>query len=90
MDKRFAVRRVRPRDLDRILEIEAASFGADAYDRNLFAEYTRKCGELFLVALRGTKVFGYVITCISRPATGRTGLARGGSRSSSARARRPP
>src|ERR1019366_2692991 len=55
MEKRFEVRRVRQRDLDRILEIEAASFGADAYDRNLFAEYTRKCRGLFLVAERGTK-----------------------------------
>jgi len=59
------VRRVRQRDLDRILEIEAASFGADAYDRNLFAEYTRKCGGLFLVAERGTKVCAYSITAIS-------------------------
>ncbi len=65
MEKRFEVRRVRQRDLDRILEIEAASFGADAYDRKLFAEYTRKCGGLFLVAERGTKVCGYSITAIS-------------------------
>src|SRR5450631_4419768 len=65
MDKRFVVRLVRQRDLDRILEIEAASFGADAYDRNLFAEYTRKCGGLFLVAERGTKVCAYSITAIS-------------------------
>ena len=55
MDKQFAVRRVRQRDLDRILEIERASFGADAYDRNLFAEYTRKCGGLFLVAERASR-----------------------------------
>ena len=65
MDKRFAVRRVRLRDLDRILEIEAASFGADAYDRNLFAEYTRKCGDLFLVAEWGNKVCAYSIAVLS-------------------------
>src|ERR1039457_3806325 len=65
MDKRFVVRPVRQRDLDRILEIEAASFGADAYDRNLFAEYTRKCGGLFLVAELGTKVCAYSIAAIS-------------------------
>jgi ribosomal protein S18 acetylase RimI-like enzyme len=52
MTKRFAVRPVRQRDLDRIETIEAASFGADAYDRKLFAEYTRICGGLFLVAQR--------------------------------------
>jgi ribosomal-protein-alanine N-acetyltransferase len=65
MDKRFAVRPVRQRDLGRILEIEAASFGADAYDRNLFAEYTRKCGDLFLVAEWGAKVCAYSIAAIS-------------------------
>ena len=65
MDKRFVVRPVRQRDLDPILEIEAASFGADAYDRNLFAEYTHTCGGLFLVAELGTKVCAYSITAIS-------------------------
>jgi ribosomal-protein-alanine N-acetyltransferase len=65
MDKRFAIRRVRQRDLGRILEIEAASFGADAYDRKLFAEYTRKCGGLFLVAEWGSKVCAYSIAAIS-------------------------
>jgi ribosomal-protein-alanine N-acetyltransferase len=71
MQKRFAIRRVRQRDLDRILEIEAASFGADAYDRNLFAEYTRKCGGLFLVAEWGTKVCAYSITALSPGGTGK-------------------
>ena len=65
MKKPFTVRRVRQRDLDRILEIEVSSFGADAYDRNLFAEYTRKCGGLFLVAEWGTKVCAYAIAAIS-------------------------
>jgi ribosomal-protein-alanine N-acetyltransferase len=65
MDKRFVVRLVRQRDLDPILDIEAASFGADAYDRNLFAKYTRKCGGLFLVAGLGAKVCAYSITAIS-------------------------
>lgn len=64
MDKRFTIRPVRQRDLDRILKIEAARFGADAYDRNLFAEYARKCGGLFLVAEWGTKVRAYSITGI--------------------------
>jgi ribosomal-protein-alanine N-acetyltransferase len=64
MKNRFAVRLVRQFDLDRIEVIEAASFGADAYDRNLFAEYTRICGDLFLVAEAGTKVIGYSITAL--------------------------
>jgi [ribosomal protein S18]-alanine N-acetyltransferase len=71
MEKRFAIRPVRQRDLDRILEIETASFGADAYDRNLFAEYTRKCGDLFLVAEWGTKVCAYAITALSPRGAGK-------------------
>jgi [ribosomal protein S18]-alanine N-acetyltransferase len=71
MQKRFAIRRVRQRDLDRILEIETASFRADAYDRNLFAEYTRKCGDLFLVAEWGTKLCAYSITALSPSGSGK-------------------
>jgi ribosomal-protein-alanine N-acetyltransferase len=70
MENRFEVRRVRLRDLGRILEIEEASFGADAYDRNLFAEYTRKCGGLFLVADWGNKVRAYSIAALSPRPTG--------------------
>jgi ribosomal-protein-alanine acetyltransferase len=64
MSTRFSVRRLRSSDLDRILEIEHASFGKDAYDRNLFAEYFHKCGDLFLVVEQGRKVCGYMVTCI--------------------------
>uniref|UniRef100_Q01WD8 SSU ribosomal protein S18P alanine acetyltransferase n=1 Tax=Solibacter usitatus (strain Ellin6076) TaxID=234267 RepID=Q01WD8_SOLUE len=70
MEKRFAVRRVKPSDIPAILEIETASFGPDAYDRKLFAEYTRNCGELFLVALEGTRVVGYAITCLCAAKSG--------------------
>ena len=58
------VRRVRVADLNRIMEIERASFGDEAYYRNLFAEFFRKCGELFLVAEHGRTVQGYTVTCI--------------------------
>ena len=64
MQTPFAVRRFRRTDLDRILEIEKASFGRDAYDRNLFAEFFDICRKSFLVAVRGSKVCGYMITCI--------------------------
>ena len=60
----FHIRRIKGADLNRIQEIEHASFGKDAYDRNLFAEYRRECGELFLVALRGDRICGYMITCV--------------------------
>jgi ribosomal-protein-alanine N-acetyltransferase len=64
MAKPIEIRPGRLRDLDRILEIEHASFGRDAYDRNLFAEFFDKCRKLFLVAERRSKVCGYMITCI--------------------------
>jgi ribosomal-protein-alanine acetyltransferase len=58
------VRRLRVADLDRILEIERASFGGEAYDRNLFAELFRTCGEMFLVVEHGGVVQGYMVTGI--------------------------
>jgi ribosomal-protein-alanine N-acetyltransferase len=66
MSQRFSVRRARIADFDRILAIERAGFGKWAWDRNLFAEYARTSGELFLVATSQDRVIGYCITCISR------------------------
>ena len=63
MQAPHTVRRMRMADLDRILEIERASFGDEAYDRNLFAEFFHKCGELFLVAESGQTIRGYMVTC---------------------------
>jgi [ribosomal protein S18]-alanine N-acetyltransferase len=57
------IRPFHPRDLDRILEIENASFGRDAWDSDLFLEYFRRCPELFLVARHGRRIAGYIITC---------------------------
>jgi ribosomal protein S18 acetylase RimI-like enzyme len=71
MSSAFRVRRARWRDLERILEIEKASFGRQAYDRKLFADYWRKCGELFLVA------WGDILTAEAR----RHGESRGESKS---------
>jgi ribosomal-protein-alanine N-acetyltransferase len=64
MSTPLSIRLFRGVDLDRILEIERVSFGDDAYDRNLFAEFSHKCGDLFLVAARGRKLCGYMIACI--------------------------
>jgi ribosomal-protein-alanine N-acetyltransferase len=61
MPARIAVRRVRRVDLDRIMEIENASFGADAYDRNLFAEFLDTGGDLFLAAEESGKLLGYLV-----------------------------
>lgn len=64
MRSSFAIRRAVPGDLDRILEIEEASFGAEAYDRKLFADYLARCEGLFLLAERRGGVCAYMITCI--------------------------
>ena len=64
MLSRYTVRHFRHADMDRVLEIELASFGKDAWDRKLFAEYALKCGDLFLLASLGPKVDGYSIACI--------------------------
>jgi ribosomal-protein-alanine N-acetyltransferase len=61
MSGRFAVRRPRREDLDQIMEIERASFGADAWDRKLFAESFDAGGDLFLVAERSGKIQGYLL-----------------------------
>jgi len=50
-------------DLKRVLEIEQASFGADAWDEKLFLAFYRKCPDLFLVANVRRHIAGYSITC---------------------------
>ncbi len=56
---------VRPfarRDLRRVVEIERASFGRDAWPSKLFLEYWRNAPKLFLIAKDDRKVAGYSIT----------------------------
>ena len=64
MNSGFRIRRFQLADMDRLLEIERSIFPRDAYDRNLFAEYFHTCGELFLVLVRGSRICGYMLTCI--------------------------
>ena len=74
MREQYKIRRAAPGDLERIGEIEDASFGAEAYDRKLFAYYLRRCGDLFLVAVRRNardtetrprwKICGYLLACL--------------------------
>ena len=64
MRVQYEIRRAVLGDLERILQIENASFGPEAYDRKLFASYLRKCGALFLVVEHRGKVCGYIISCL--------------------------
>jgi ribosomal-protein-alanine acetyltransferase len=68
MRAQYQIRRVKAGDLLRIVRIERASFGREAYDCKLFAYYLRKCGGLFLVAERSGKVCGYLLSCLRGPA----------------------
>ena len=55
----------RLRHLDRILEIERASFGRDAWPRSLFLELYADCRELFFVIKDGRRIAGYIATCVA-------------------------
>jgi [ribosomal protein S18]-alanine N-acetyltransferase len=57
------VRKFEIADLDRILAIEQASFGEDAWDEKLFRAFYRRCPDLFLIARVGRRTAGYSITC---------------------------
>jgi len=69
MHERPTIRRFRECDMDAILRIEHACFKRDAYDRNLFADFYHKCGDLFLVAEGSGRIRGYMLTC-TRPREG--------------------
>ena len=57
------IRKFETSDLERILAIERASFGNDAWDERMFLAFHRKCPDLFLVATVRRRIAGYTITC---------------------------
>jgi ribosomal-protein-alanine N-acetyltransferase len=66
MRAEILVRRFTPAAMDSVLKIERSAFGEWAWDRNLFADYLDSCGALFFTAVRGGRIVGYSITCVSR------------------------
>ena len=54
----------RLRHLDRILQVERASFGADAWPRQSFLEYYDDCRALFLVGKSSRRIAGYIVACV--------------------------
>jgi ribosomal-protein-alanine N-acetyltransferase len=56
------IRRFAVRDLERLVAIERASFGKDAWPAELFLAYWRTHPELFLIAKHRRKTAGYSIT----------------------------
>ena len=61
----MTVRPFERRNLDRILEIERASFGKDAWPAQLFLEYWRESPDLFLTARWGRRIAGYSIASLN-------------------------
>ena len=51
------------RHLERVLSIEQASFASEAWDKDLFLEYSRECPSFFLIAKLGRGIAGYMIAC---------------------------
>jgi ribosomal-protein-alanine acetyltransferase len=60
---RIHIRRAAQRDIEAIVTLEKASFGASAWTARLFKQYLEHCGGLFLVASVGGRVAAYSITC---------------------------
>ncbi len=63
MSPRIEVEPFQPRQLPRIVAIERASFGRDAYPPDLLRELYQDCGNLFLVAKRSGRIAGYIVSC---------------------------
>jgi ribosomal-protein-alanine acetyltransferase len=62
---RIETRPFERRNLGRVVEIERAAFGKDAWPAESFVEYWRQSPELFLVARQGRRIVGYSITCVN-------------------------
>ena len=62
MDRSIQVQPFQPRNLDRIVAIEQASFGDEAWDAKLLLEYFRNSPELFFIAKIGRRIAGYILT----------------------------
>jgi [ribosomal protein S18]-alanine N-acetyltransferase len=57
------VRQFQPGDMEQVQTIELYSFATDAWTKKVFLNYFRACPELFLVAVLGRRITGYIITC---------------------------
>ena len=68
MPTRVEIRRATRRDLRRILDIEASSFGRDAWDRPIFESALAESPDLFVVARLAGRIAGYSITYVERGA----------------------
>ncbi|HUE00953.1 MAG TPA: ribosomal protein S18-alanine N-acetyltransferase [Bryobacteraceae bacterium] len=56
----------RLRHLPRVLRIERASFGADAWPRRYFLELYGECRDFFVIAKCGGRIAGYAVACAEK------------------------
>lgn len=56
----------RLRHLPRVLRIERASFGKDAWPRKYFIELYRDCRDFFVVAKVSGRIAGYAVACAEK------------------------
>ncbi len=66
MTPRVRTSRFRREQLERIMEIERAVFPEESYDREMFLDLHRKCGQLFFVARWGHEIAGYATSSLER------------------------
>ncbi len=64
--KVLRLRLFRSSDIDRILQIEEASFSLEAYSERTFLEMAHWFPDLFVVAETDMKIVGYMIACSLR------------------------
>lgn len=64
MQRRLTIREAERRDLKRIVEIEVASFGRDAWDEHTLSELLSECPALFIVCKLRGRIAGYAVTCV--------------------------
>jgi ribosomal-protein-alanine N-acetyltransferase len=62
LDPSIQVQPFQPSNLDRIVAIEQASFGDEAWDAKLLLEYFHNSPELFFIAKIGRRIAGYIVT----------------------------
>jgi [ribosomal protein S18]-alanine N-acetyltransferase len=58
---RLTLRRFRRADLPAVMRIERASFGADAWPARDFLDFARDKEGIFIVAMQGRRLIGYVL-----------------------------
>ena len=56
----------RLRHLERVVRIERASFGAEAWPRKYFLALYQACRDFFVVAKVGGRIAGYAVACVEK------------------------